>query len=242
METVNKEITFKHRPKLGDVIYSLPFIRAIYERTQKPCVLYLDPYSPYFQGQKDEWTNKFNSLIPLIKLQPYIKDCKLYDGEAIDYDLDKYMETTHLKRGDRISIVENHFIAFDEPYNELINGQKWLTDMPEDHSFNTVVARSSNHRNQMLHYNDAMDKAESLRFVGTTDEYMDFCKEYPHADIRFVGTVDILELATAIGSCKQFIGNQSLPLAIALGLGKDCLVEESPAYPNCIVGFYKRLR
>ncbi len=44
-----------------------------------------------------------------------------------------------------------------------------------------------------------------------------------------------------INGADMFIGNQSLPLAIALGLGKKCYVEETPIYPNCIMGNYIKL-
>ncbi len=42
-------------------------------------------------------------------------------------------------------------------------------------------------------------------------------------------------MANAIGSAKLFIGNQSCPMAIALGLGKNVIQEVWPLNGNCIL-------
>jgi ADP-heptose:LPS heptosyltransferase len=49
-------------------------------------------------------------------------------------------------------------------------------------------------------------------------------------------TKDVRELAAVISACAVFIGNQSLPLALAAGLGKPRMVEESDRLPNVSFG------
>jgi hypothetical protein len=224
---------FKHRPKLGDIIYSLPFIKANGGGT-----LYLDPDSPHFPNQRELWIERFNWLMPLINAQDYIEEVKIWDGEPFDVDLDDYMNTTHLTKGDKVNIVDNHFIGQGQ---SPIKYEKWLsvkdrfskiTDAME------VVANSSNHQDLSVDYSMVISGNET--FVGTTHEWKAFVNRGGKR-LRSPLCKDALELADIIAKANVFIGNQSLPLAIALGLGKKCYVEESPLYPNCIMGDYTKL-
>jgi len=99
---------FKHKPKLGDIIYSLPLIKSL-----GGGILYLDPVSEHFLGEEEIWKKRFKWLMPLIKIQPYIRDVKIYEGEDYDYDLDDYMDTTHLIQYDKVNIVDNHLLVKD---------------------------------------------------------------------------------------------------------------------------------
>jgi ADP-heptose:LPS heptosyltransferase len=49
-----------------------------------------------------------------------------------------------------------------------------------------------------------------------------------------VKTETILDLARVIAGAGVFIGNQSAPMAIALGLGKNVIQECWQANPNCL--------
>jgi len=222
---------FKHKPKLGDIIYSLPVIKYM-----GGGVLYLDPVSEHFPGEKDEWIKKFNWFMPLLKAQDYIKDVKIYEGEKYDIDLDKYMNTTHLNYMDKVNIVDNHFIAqgITPPKYE-----PWLKS-EKIKGFDIVVSNSLTHHNK-VDYNKLLKDKEFI-FLGLSEEALMFEKrvnyEFP---VSHFNVNDILQIAYFIDACSTFIGNQSLPLAIALGLGKKCLVEESIAWPNCIMGNYTKL-
>ncbi len=218
-----------HKAKLGDIIYSLPFIKANGGGT-----LYLDPDSPHFPGQKDIWIERFKWLMPLIAIQPYIEEVKIWEGEEFDVDLDDYMNTTHLTKGDKVNIVDNHFIGQGKtpiPY------QEWLTSGSITVS-NTVIANSSNHHDKSVDYESLLTGQEL--FVGTGVEDRAFYYRSQRI-LRSRTDLGILTLAEIINGCEVFIGNQSLPLAIAIGLGKKCYVEESPLYPNCIIGNYTKL-
>ena len=222
---------FKHRPKLGDVIYSLPFIKANGGGT-----LLLDPDSIHFIGQRDLWVERFKWLIPLIEAQDYIDEVRIYEyDEHYDFDLDNYMFTSHLTRGDKVNIVDNHFIGHKQtppPY------EKWLKVGYLHSPSYKVVANSNNHHNNAVNYRELLNGEE--RFVGTKQEAIEF---YQRTGVILAASEfkDVLELAEVINAADVFIGNQSLPLAIALGLGKKCYVEESPLYPNCIMGDYIKL-
>jgi hypothetical protein len=220
---------FKHRPKLGDIIYSLPFIKANGGGT-----LYLDPDSPHFPNQRELWIERFNWLMPLINAQDYIEEVKIWDGEPFDVDLDDYMNTTHLTKGDKVNIVDNHFIGQGE---EPLSYAKWLITCYSKRS-GIIIANSDNHHDETINYNRLLSGNEI--FLGTQKEASEFYYRSNKILISHTAS-NAYNLARIINSADVFIGNQSLPLAIALGLGKKCYVEESPLYPNCIMGDYTKL-
>jgi len=230
----NQQMIFKHKPKLGDVIYSLPLIKHLGGGT-----LYLDPVSPYFKNREKEWIDKFNWLIPLLAIQPYIHKVEIYQGQKYDMDLDKIHTTSHLTKGNKVSIVENNFIAQNVDF-QLWDGLPWLRSHYTD-----LRTTSSLFANSKFYHNDTVDWCYLLEtgsgFTGTFSEFVGFKKRVGKTQIGFLETNTALDLLALINGCNTFYGNQSLPLAIALGLGKKCFVEESPIYPNCIVGDYTKL-
>ena len=70
-----------------------------------------------------------------------------------------------------------------------------------------------------------------MAFVGLQEEYAEFVSEFGY--MPHVRTNDFLELARVIAGSKAFIGNQSSPLALAIGLGQNVMVEVFDKDPNC---------
>jgi len=73
-----------------------------------------------------------------------------------------------------------------------------------------------------------------MAFIGTEQEaetFQGFCTGGPI--VPWYRTKDALELARVIQGAKVLLCNQSLPLAIAHGLGKRVLVDVWQANPNC---------
>ena len=66
-------------------------------------------------------------------------------------------------------------------------------------------------------------------FVGTEQEHADF-EDMFKVKITYQKTNDLLELAQVIQGCEQFIGNQSVGLSIAIGLGKSYQCEVRKDY------------
>ncbi len=222
----------KHRPKLGDIMYSLPYLRRQYLRTGEKQTLLLDPNSPYFPGQEAQWTKIFTELIPIIKEQNYIKDCRIYNKEHIAVDLDKYMVgTTHLKHGDPVSIVENHFIGQGDFILPEDNNQ-WLT-YPKDTIKQIIVSYTGRYVDLSVDYSFLKDL--DWGFVGTREEAHMFSNRTGLA-VPHLSTPTLSDLTKVINGCDLFVGNQSFPLSLAIGLGKKCKVEVSLQFPNSAVG------
>ena len=72
-------LRFRHRRKLGDIIYSLPAIRHL-----GGGILYLDPTSFYGAPDQACWRRHFETLIPYLEQQPYLRDARIYQGEEFD--------------------------------------------------------------------------------------------------------------------------------------------------------------
>lgn len=73
---------------------------------------------------------------------------------------------------------------------------------------------------------------ESMMFVGLESEHDVFCRNFGKK-ISYYKVSDFLELAKIIQGGSRFIGNQSFPLSIALGLGQRAIVEACPRSPDC---------
>ena len=69
-------------------------------------------------------------------------------------------------------------------------------------------------------------------FVGLESEYDAFVKMFGHK-LSFWKVKNFMELAQVISGGRLFIGNQSFPLSVALGLGQRVIVEALPRSPDC---------
>ena len=67
-------------------------------------------------------------------------------------------------------------------------------------------------------------------FVGHESEYLKF-KQEMQWDIPYHHTANLMELAQVIAGADQFIGNQSVSLALAIGLGVDFACEARSDLP-----------
>src|ERR1035438_9074901 len=86
--------TFKHSGPLGDIIYSLPAVKAL-----GGGVLYLDVEG----GKDDEFVTRqsvnrntgfgpagYQTIRPLLMEQPFIEDVRIWQNEKVDYNLDSF--------------------------------------------------------------------------------------------------------------------------------------------------------
>jgi len=220
--------TFKHSGDLGDIIYSLPTVRAL-----GGGVLFLDPNGgqgiiPHLPRTRLN-AALIQSIRPLLVRQPYIQDVLPWAGEPIDYDLDKFRDTDTPK-----NISDVHLEAFGLPSSE--RDRAWLSvDDPitipgRQLVINRTVRFQSNHtfwENFMFGY-----KNECV-FVGLPKEHEIFVYTF-EVDIPYYPTPDVLTLARVIAGSAQLIANQSLCHAIAQGLQHNLVCEVYQFWPNAV--------
>jgi hypothetical protein len=132
-------------------------------------------------------------------------------------------------RGERGSIPHWYFWLFGVS-SDL--SQPWIEIRPPSLARNKIVlARSSRYRNPSINYSFLRGMGE-LDFVGTQSEFQDMLRILPQ--LRHVECADFLQLARVINSARLFIGNQSLPFALAEAMKVPRIVEIYPPIPNVI--------
>jgi hypothetical protein len=217
---------------MGDVIFGLPAVRAM-----GGGILYLDPEgglsSPIVKWQGRNRTKMsqatIESAMPFLKMQPYLEDVRIWQKEPVDVDLDQFRG--HIRYN---NLSDSHLAAFNLPLTE--RDTAWLSvgepivipDRP------IVITR-----NFRYHGNDSIWEAylpqlkSQCVFVGHPKEHEVFVMTFGH-EVPYLHTPDILGLARVIAGCKQFIGNQGLPHAIAEGMKKDLVCEFCRLYPAAV--------
>lgn len=227
--------TFKHSGDLGDIIYSLPTIKAL-----GGGVLYLDPTG----GLTDPlvaWGRRSNTslnekaigrLKPLLDQQSYIKGVEIWDESVeVDYNLNEFRKNL------TNNLSDSHLKAFGLPSSH--RDDAWLNiDEPLHHSSGrkTLMTRSLRiHSNHSFWENLPDTILNDLVFVGNKFEYEVFYETFKY-DIPF-WDLSIIELARAISSCNLFIGNMTFGSAIAEGFKKDLIQE---VYRLCPLAIFER--
>ena len=230
----NRPLHFKHSGNCGDIIYSIPTIKAIAREEDIYLHLHIDQPADYAGHVKHPLGNVMlnkkmvDMLQPLLLAQPGFKSCGIFSERPIDIDLDKVREYPLLL--DRGNIARWYFLIF--PVNYDLN-RAWLQVEPDRSCKETIViARSFRYRAPGVNYR-FLRRYPDVQFIGLPEEYADMKKMIPH--IRHRPVNDFLEMASVIAGAKLFIGNQSFPFALAEALKANRLLEVHFECPNVTV-------
>lgn len=215
---------FSHGPGMGDVIYSLPAVRAF----GAGHMLLYTTHAPHYR----HYEGRMLSLLPLLNRLPYIRSARFVGcaRPAVDYEMDGfYWNLQRHKRNPRYTIVHAHFDFCGLPLYEGWDSP-WLTGSALSDGPPVVVNRTSRYRGH-ADYTFLQD-IRGVRIVGCPREGQDllYTGGIYQATHEFEGLVDV------INNCRVFVGNQSSPLAVAAGLGKTRMLEQSHRYPDCTFG------
>jgi hypothetical protein len=232
--------TFKHSGDLGDIIYSLPTIRAL-----GGGILYLDPNGgadeelirrqcPEGKTKLDK--GKIDFLKPILEAQPYIKEVRYWGGEPVTHNLNEFRITfgNPNKRSPTSNLSDCHLERFNLPFSET--DSPWL-NVTEKIKLSRPVVISRGPRVQggygrlnamkMNLRNDAI-------FVGLPKEH-EFFEWTFDIKIPYHKTETVMELAAVINGADVFIGNSSFPLSLAIGMGHNNIVQEvDPKVPTTV--------
>jgi hypothetical protein len=225
--------TFRHSGDLGDIIYSLPAVRAL-----GGGVLYLDPQGGRSsravvrtcpRGHTRLNAADIESLAPLLREQTYIQDVRPWHGEAVDYDLDTFrcFDNPNLW-----NIADAHLAAFGLPLDE--RNRPWLTvrDPITIPDRKIVFSRSVRYHGNHCFWETAIEQLQAHAvFVGLPKEYEIFVYTFGCAVPHFP-TPDILTLARVLAGAGELIVNQNLTRAIGEGLKMNLTTEFFRVNPN----------
>lgn len=227
-----------HSGNVGDIIYSLPTVKAI---GAEHFIINICSLSKLDGRSISLDTAK--SLCPLLLAQPYIKKVSIVHGnipieffagkiQGVDFVLDKF----RLQDVSKKHLVACHANALG--VDNINFSERWLqtgsgADRQEDDVRKyTVIAFTPRYRSRPDKYwAEALAGLENVLALGIPDEF------YVMAGItaNFLTCVNLLEMARIIEKANVFIGNPSLAYAIAEALKVPRIVEipECPknAYP-----------
>jgi len=235
--------TYKHSGTLGDLIYSLYIVKKmgggqfqVALENLEACVSkygyqpnHIDPqHRGRFTFQDYQWLN------PLLEHQDYISSVGTWTPGTPepDVDLDAYRGV--LYRSFEGNILEAYHRTFNLPFMMQDYDATWLTADPIE-TKPIVVSRSFRYRppNGDAAWKDfanTIDFSESAIFVGTPKEHADFVR-LTGAAIEYQPVKDFLELAGIIAGCEMLMSNQGFAYSLAIGLGKQTMLEVNKLVP-----------
>jgi hypothetical protein len=206
---------FFHSGATGDIIFSLPTIKAMGGGTLQ---------ITNFDKQRSE------SIKKLIELQPYINEVIITDGYVGGIDLNRFREHA----ANNVNLVEAHFrgqgIPIDPTWKE-----GWLT-LPEvkitNKSSYSIINRTTNYADPNFNWAKEVEYLKTISdkvfFIGYKSEWELFNSKFG-TDVEFI-EVDFLEGAYLIKNAVMFTGCYSAWSTIAMGLGIDYRLEQAPGH------------
>ena len=223
--------TFKHSGTLGDIIYALPIMKHLgggefyLHLNQIDWIgqhYYGSRPAPFHQGRMTQQDAKF--MQSFFEAQTYITKFAPLDPskDAITHNLDRFRPAFVGHPGNYVDIYANTFGITDTNTQSTLRNTPWLTVPNTVESKPIVINRTARWTPRSLRLRwqkwREMGWEEHSVFVGLAEEHAAFTRatgwDIPH---RYTDT--LLELAQVIAQSKQFIGNQSVALSLAIGLG-----------------------
>lgn len=181
-------------------------------------------------------TGKFIHRVPLIKslieAQPYIERVECSE-DSVDVDLVPFRRF-HSSSTTLVAAQATEAQLQLGFYPPTDGSEPWLFVEPDDR-FNgrVIIARSPRYNNPNFPWSQIISfYGDRLLFVGLPEEHKSFVREF--GSVRHLKVKDFLEMARAIAGASLFIGNQSSPHAVALGLGVRMISEVCLEQPDCL--------
>jgi hypothetical protein len=201
----------------GDLIYCLPVVKQL---GGGRLVLFPAGYTNARMTPA-----RAESLATLLRCQEYITGCEYAEGPA-GLNLDGWRRHAQL----HLNIADAAARAHGVP--PWPRGEPWLTVPAPRAVARVVFHRSPRYRNPYFPWKRVYARyGRQAVLVGTPEEHADFCASV--GPVPHLPTPTFLELAQVIAGCAVFAGNQSGPMAVAIGLGRPFVQEVCLTDPNC---------
>lgn len=215
-----------HSGDVGDLIYGLPAFRAVGAET-----LVLYPSACTRQTMTPELVE---SIKTLLLTQEYVKEVR-YAEHAEGFDLNAWRSQNY---GGWYNLADRQLDTVG--VSHLERNMPWLDVEPNPVARVLIHRWPSGEKQAYRRLNPAMPWKAILAkygkdavFIGHQHEYDSFCKEV--GKITYHPTPDLLELARVIAGAELTIGNQSLPVAMAVAMLRPFVMEVclDPGFHNC---------
>lgn len=209
-----------HSGDIGDLIAFLPVLRQL-GGGQIVCSQSNNPR---------QFKPGFELLRRLMEAAPFVESFEWQDHpKDITHDITQFRKPFY-KPDRTLSLSQANAIGIEE-----LDMDPWLYAHPSAHSFGrVVVGRSERYHNPAFPWRETIKRyGPRMIFVGLPREKQLFdqliARVNPALRVEFYRIVDFLDLAELIAGCHFFLGNQSSPGWVAMGLGKQIVQETSAA-------------
>lgn len=227
--------TFVHDGHSGDIVASLPTIRALGGGKLVITNHRLAPAA--WRPMRGEWfgiPSAYEALRPLLLSLPYLTDVEWQDNPT---------DFTHDFREFRRMYQPTRSLALAQAMHlglESVDLSPWI----DVSSFESVqarmamsdkvaVSRTTRHLTSGFPWAHFLSQCGCV-FIGLQHERKIFEREFG-TKVDFVPTANFLEVAVAIAASKLFIGNQSCQSWIAMAMGHPLMQETMDISPDSIV-------
>lgn len=237
---ITRPNTFCHSGSFGDIIYSLPIVKyfgggEFYLKFNS--LNWVGQYyygslpNPFHQGRMTE--ADFEYMRDFFLEQPYITKFEPLDPKTteITHNLDRFREIFVHHPGNYVDCYSTVFGITDKGIQNNLRLSTWLSvKNPKVIPGKSVVINRTQRWIQTNQLNPQWAKwreeglAERAVFVGLPQEHENFVK-VTGINLDYYPTPTMLDLAEVIAGAKEFIGNQSMALSLAIGLGTSTWCE-----------------
>lgn len=212
--THSENLNYVNRGALGDLIHVLYVIRTIYLTTGKKGNLYINisAGSEFRHGEET-----YKDIKNFIEYQEYINEFNIYRGnEKIDINLDEWRSSNFLFKTDWLKLLSSF-------YNIPLINMSWTRYTTNEKYSDCIVINRSFYRHiNNFPWENIVTKNKCVFVSFNMKDY----EVFPYKNnVELINVTNFHEMAQIINSCKFFIGNQSMPLALAYSLNKPCLGE-----------------
>lgn len=209
--------TWLHAGDSGDIIYALAAVKG-----GGGGRLFLTSIAGTREPMAEE---KIVFLEPLLSAQSYVDEVAAWQGEPITRD---FLVLRHHLVPSKDLATQQWQSVLEEVAPDIQT--PWLTLPPRQKHGRPVFARSPRYRNPAwdAFWRELKNASPDAIFVGSEEEFL----EFGHGEHYLAS--DALDLAHIIHGASIFVGNQSLPYAIAEGLKVGRMLEVYRPSPNCI--------
>lgn len=224
---------FTHSGDIGDIIYSLPTIRACGGGS----LTIFDYPGRTAHGMN---STKFERIKTLLDKQDYLYEV-IWSNSLIDSSLNGFRD--HRYAG---NLADMHLATHGFDYRPRC--KQWLT-VEAVHAYDVIINRTQRYNNHGFDWPEAIRRyGDQIGFVGSPEEHGFFCLQF--GKVNYLHAPDLLTLAQYIAGSKLFIGNYSAPAAISEGLKHPMVIEVCPDHNHqlaifqrmgCILGWDARI-
>jgi hypothetical protein len=215
-----------HGGLLGDIIYAIPALRAAgVER------LYLTNVCCYHYYGPQEGGRLLEEMCAFLREQGI--DCHRWQGEAVDADMDAFRDLPNMPSQSLVLRQAQHLGVADK----ISPDGPWLQSRPS--RLADVVVHFKVGKCVLPDNWELLREVDAIA-VGLARDYQALLSTYD-LDIPWTGELTIAQLARVISGCKLYFGSNSMPLALANGLGKPRIFQRDALLESWLPGRYLEL-